>query len=103
MAPELVKAFVDEYCKEVNRLAGERNAATEASQHDLANTERRIEGILKAIEDGNYQPSLTERLTQLGRLYTAAKRQTELNLTHQIRYIFIGISLPCHPNTSTSK
>jgi hypothetical protein len=76
MAPELVKAFVDEYCKEVNRLAGERNAATEAARHDLTNTERRIEGILRAIEDGNYQPSLTKRLT----LLEARKTELELEL-----------------------
>ena len=76
MAPELVKVFVDEYCREVNRLAGERNAATEATRHDLAGTERRIEGILKAIEDGNYQPTLTERLTQL----EARKKELKQNL-----------------------
>ena len=37
-----------------------------------------------------------------GRLDTAARRQTEFNLAQQVQYILIRISLPGHPNTSTS-
>ena len=65
MAPELVEAFIDEYRKEENRLATERHQGAEADRCELENIKRRIEGVLKAIEDGNYHSSLTERLTTL--------------------------------------
>ncbi|MCH8111912.1 MAG: recombinase family protein, partial [Proteobacteria bacterium] len=65
MAPELLKAFVDEYRKEVNRLASENAASRADLKNQLARTERRIAGILKAIEDGKYNATLTDRLTQL--------------------------------------
>ncbi len=65
MAPDLVAEFVAEFQAEVNRAAraAERRAA--ATRRDLAAVERRIAGILTAIEDGNYNPTLTARLTEL--------------------------------------
>ncbi len=65
MAPDLVAEFVAEFQAEVNRSAraAERRAA--ATRRDLAAVERRIAGILTAIEDGNYNPTLTARLTEL--------------------------------------
>ena len=65
MAPELVAAFVDEFNAELRRLAGDAEAEHAAAQRALADVERKIAGIVKAIEDGAYNPTLKERLTTL--------------------------------------
>jgi len=65
MAPELVRTFVEEFQAEVNRLQAERQQAIAAKSTRLASVERKIAGILAAIEDGNYNRSLTERLGAL--------------------------------------
>ena len=66
MAPELVAAFVDEFNAELRRLAGNVKAERDGARRVLANVERKIAGIVKAIEDGAYHPTLKDRLTALG-------------------------------------
>ena len=65
MAPELVKVFIEEYQIEVNRAAREATHKAAALRQDLGAIDRRIAGIVRAIEDGAYNPSLTRRLTEL--------------------------------------
>ena len=65
LAPDLVRAFVEEFQAEVNRLQGERQQAITAKRARLASVGRKIAGILAAIEDGAYNRSLTERLGAL--------------------------------------
>ncbi len=65
MAPELVAAFVDEFNAELRRLAGNVKAERDGARRVLANVERKIAGIVKAIEDGAYHPTLKDRLTTL--------------------------------------
>ena len=65
MAPELVRTFVEEFQAEVNRLQAERQQAIASKSTRLTSVERKIAGILAAIEDGNYNRSLTERLGAL--------------------------------------
>ena len=65
LAPDLVRAFVEEFQAEVNRLQGERQQAITAKRARLASVGRKIAGILAAIEDGAYNRSLTERLGTL--------------------------------------
>ena len=72
MAPELISAFVDEFNTEIRRLAGDREAEHAAAQRALAEADRKISGILKAIEDGAYHPSLKERLALLEREKSSA-------------------------------
>ncbi len=72
MAPQLVAAFVDEFNAELRRLARNAEAERAAAQHMLADVERKIAGIVKAIEDGAYNPSLKERLTALEKEKEAA-------------------------------
>jgi SPX domain protein involved in polyphosphate accumulation len=72
MAPELVAAFVDEFNAELRRRAGDAEAEHAAAQRALADVERKIAGIVKAIEDGAYNPTLKERLTTLEHEKTAA-------------------------------
>ena len=67
MAPELVAAFVEEFNAELRRLAGEAEADYAVARRTIAEVERKIAGIVKAIEDGAYHPTLKERLTILER------------------------------------
>ncbi len=62
MGPELVQTFVEEFQAEANRLQAARQHKITARRTHLAAVGRKIAGILAAIEDGNYNRSLTERL-----------------------------------------
>jgi site-specific DNA recombinase len=72
MAPELVAAFVDEFNAELRRLAGNAEAERNGARRVLANVERKIAGIVRAIEDGAYHPTLKDRLTTLEKEKEAA-------------------------------
>ena len=72
MAPELVAAFIEEFNAELRRLAGNAEAEHVSAKRALAEAERKIAGIFKAIEDGAYNPTLTQRLTVLEREKEAA-------------------------------
>ncbi len=65
MAPELVRTFIEEFQAEVNRSQAERQAEITAKRSRLQAVERKIAGIITAIEDGNYNKTLTERLSSL--------------------------------------
>jgi DNA invertase Pin-like site-specific DNA recombinase len=65
LAPELVKTFIEEFIAEVNRLNAEAEGQWAASRRELAATERKIEAILRAIEDGVYTPATKDRLLEL--------------------------------------
>jgi hypothetical protein len=67
MAPELVRTFIEEFQAEVNHLQAERQAKMNAKRSRLQAVERKISGIVTAIEDGNYNKTLTERLSSLER------------------------------------
>jgi hypothetical protein len=75
LAPDLVAEFIAAVQDEVERARTSRKAAR--SQHDkkLAAVERRIAGILTAIEDGLYDPGMKERLATL----RAEKAELEAN------------------------
>ncbi len=75
LAPDLVKTFIEEFIAEVNRLNAEAEGQWAASCRELANTERKIEAVLRAIEDGVYTPATKDRLLELER------RRDELNRT----------------------
>ena len=51
MAPDLFKAFCEEFHREVNRLRIDGNAAVEARAHELDRIERRIRKIVELITD----------------------------------------------------
>src|SRR5260221_11800241 len=65
MAPELVKAFVDEFNAEIRRAAQDSETKRSTFKRTLTDIERKIAGIMRAIEDGNYNPTLTKRLGAL--------------------------------------
>ena len=65
MAPELVSVFIEEYTREVDRQARDHAAANAGLERDAAAVDRKIAGILSAIEDGLYSPSMKQRLADL--------------------------------------
>jgi hypothetical protein len=65
MAPELVKAFFDEFNAEIRRSAQNSESDRIGLKHSLSDIDRKIAGIMKAIKDGNYNPTLTKRLNAL--------------------------------------
>ena len=67
MAPELFKEFADEYCRQVNKANAEREANKAQLARDFRAVERKIDGLMKAIEDGLYNPTMKERMAALER------------------------------------
>jgi site-specific DNA recombinase len=65
MAPELVSVFIEEYTREVSRQTRDHAAANAGLERDAAAVDRKIAGILSAIEDGLYSPSMKQRLADL--------------------------------------
>jgi site-specific DNA recombinase len=75
MAPELVAAFIDEFNAEMRRLTGDAAAERNGDRRPVAEAERKIAAIVKAIEDSAHTPALNERLAALERQkQTAAAR-----------------------------
>ena len=65
VTPNLVGEFIAEYQAEWNRLQGERHAAASHRDRQLANVQRRIAGIVEAIERGIITPTTKQRLEEL--------------------------------------
>ncbi|WP_298860686.1 zinc ribbon domain-containing protein [uncultured Sulfitobacter sp.] len=58
--PELIATFVEEYRRALNA-----DAAQEKATRDVVQVERKITGILAAIEAGKYQPRMKGRMAEL--------------------------------------
>ncbi|MEF2074403.1 recombinase family protein, partial [Consotaella aegiceratis] len=67
VSSEAVAEAVRAYAKEANRLNRDRRAQADADQKTLQKSERAIAGIMAAIEDGLYQPSMKARMNELER------------------------------------
>lgn len=67
VSAEAVEQAVRAYAEETNRLNHERRAQQEADRRSVAKIERAIAGIISAIEDGMYQPSMKARMDDLER------------------------------------
>jgi site-specific DNA recombinase len=63
--PDLVKAFVAEFCAETNRLAAEREQAGARERDELARVEREIANLITAIKAGIITPSTKAELEAL--------------------------------------
>jgi site-specific DNA recombinase len=77
MAPELVEAFIEEFNGELRRATHAADGERIAARRALADIERKISGIVRAIEDGAYSPTLKARLSAL----EAEKTSVEARLT----------------------
>ena len=65
MAPEMVELFVQTYVQEANVLAAERSSEHRFIARELTSVRRKIGNLVAAIEDGQYAPSLGEKLQAL--------------------------------------
>jgi site-specific DNA recombinase len=65
LAPELVREFIRAFHEEVNRTNAERSQQFTADRQQLESVERKIAGIVSAIEDGDYSRALRDRLADL--------------------------------------
>ena len=63
--PDLIRVFVEEYSREFNRLRREQSQAQAAARNDLAKVERQIRGLIEAIKDGLYMPSMKDKMLAL--------------------------------------
>ena len=67
MKPELFKLFVAEFTTEWNRLQAEAGTSLVARRGEIAAVKRRIDGLIQAIEEGLYEPSMKTRMQGLER------------------------------------
>ncbi|MFO1039758.1 MAG: recombinase family protein, partial [Geminicoccaceae bacterium] len=67
MDPELYAVFVAEFTAEWNRLQTSTTNDLQAKRSELTEVKRRIEGMIRAIEEGLYEPSMKERMRALER------------------------------------
>jgi hypothetical protein len=65
MAPELVAEFVRTFQEEMNAAARTAAARGEEFMREAEAVERKIAGIMTAIEDGMYTPALKDRMKAL--------------------------------------
>ena len=65
MTPELVAEFVRSFQEEVNKAARDVGAQRTTLEQEMKRLDRKIAGILKAIEDGMYASSLKTRMQAL--------------------------------------
>ncbi|MDQ0390440.1 recombinase family protein [Labrys monachus] len=67
VSSEAVAAAVRAYAEEMNRLNHDRRAQAEVDRRALVKIDKAIAGIMAAIEDGLYQPSMKARMEDLER------------------------------------
>lgn len=67
MAPELVREFIRAFQEEANRAAAELEQQTKAYRVHLDAIERKIAGLVAAVEEGSYSRALGDRLAALER------------------------------------
>ncbi|WP_082016230.1 recombinase family protein [Aureimonas altamirensis] len=65
MEPGLFKEFCAEFTREVNRRRIERSSGMEAARRQLEKTEKQIRGIIEAIKEGMFQPSMKSEMDAL--------------------------------------
>jgi len=64
LAPELVEQFARDFQEEVNRQAAELNQSRAQDQGQLEAVRRKIASMIRAIENGLYQPSMKGRMAE---------------------------------------
>ncbi|MCD1620948.1 recombinase family protein, partial [Salipiger manganoxidans] len=63
--PALLDTFVEEYRRAWNAAQADTQAARAKAERELAQVEKKIAGLLSAIEDGMYHPSMKEKMAGL--------------------------------------
>jgi site-specific DNA recombinase len=65
MDPALFKEFCDEFTREVNKLRIEAGASLAAARAELPKIQKQVRGIIEAVKDGMYQPSMKAEMERL--------------------------------------
>ena len=78
LAPDAVKAFMQAYLDERKRLHQEANAARAGLETELAKIDRKINALVKAIEDGLYDQSIKQQMIDLRRQHTEIEAKLAL-------------------------
>ena len=65
MAPELVKEFIAEFHREVNRLSLNREVDLGRRRRELEDVNRKLRGLIEAIAEGLRAPGLQAKLDEL--------------------------------------
>jgi hypothetical protein len=65
MAPELVKEFIVEFHREINRLRRAQSGRLDAARLELARVETQNRAIIDAVKNGLFHDSMCEELTRL--------------------------------------
>jgi len=65
MHPDLVKEFIAAFATETNRERQAQEIGMEQKKRELADTVRRLNGLIEAIADGLRSPSLQQKLDEL--------------------------------------
>jgi hypothetical protein len=65
----LVAVFIEKFNAELRRIAKESEGELDRARHAIADVERKIGGIVEAIEDGAYNPTLKALLKEVARAY----------------------------------
>ena len=90
LAPELVEEFVREFNAELERHRRASRGQSVARERKVAEVDRRIGAILKAVEDGMYHSGLKDRMAQL-----EAERAS---LAQKTADLVEDVTLLVHPN-----
>lgn len=93
LTPELVEHFVRTFEAEVTRRQREANSTQSRLQSQLAAVVRKLEGVLRAIENGAWNDSLKQRLDAL----EAEKRQVQDQLAATAA---LDNTVRLHPNAA---
>jgi DNA invertase Pin-like site-specific DNA recombinase len=75
--PDLIREFVEEYSREFNRLRREQVLSQTVARNEFAKVERQIRGIIEAIKDGFYMPSMKEEMLSLEARKAALLEETK--------------------------
>ena len=65
LAPELVAEFVKAFTEEVAAAQRTNASTSDASKRELSDVQRRLEGVLRAVENGAWSTALQTRLHEL--------------------------------------
>jgi site-specific DNA recombinase len=65
MHPEMVRTFIDEFHREVNRQASEQDARRDRATRDLEKTEREIRRLIAALKEGVPGAAVKDEMTIL--------------------------------------
>jgi site-specific DNA recombinase len=93
LTPEMVEAFVRAYAEELATLQRESITRRVQPEQQVASVERRLQGVLRAVENGAWNESLHTRLTEL--------ETQKTTLAAQLASLTDPPAVQLHPNAAS--